>query len=98
MLFSPLVFSVKAVLPVAIRCVHGRLILSDCKRNTLRYHFMAVNLKFINPGILNIIVGKLSHWLQLALGNSAKDVDYILIDRASNRYKVCKVTSLRVFS
>lgn len=31
--------------------------------------------------------GKLSHWLQLALGNSAKDVEYLLIDRASNRYK-----------
>ena len=36
----------------------------------------------------NIIVGKLSHWLQTALGNSAKDVHYLLIDRASNRYKV----------
>nr|XP_058951821.1 tRNA:m(4)X modification enzyme TRM13 homolog [Pocillopora verrucosa] len=31
--------------------------------------------------------GKLSHWLQLAVGNGAKDVDYLLIDRASNRYK-----------
>ena len=45
MLFSPLVFSVEAVLPVAIRRVHGSLIVSDCKRNTLRYHCMAVNLK-----------------------------------------------------
>ncbi|KAJ7390527.1 hypothetical protein OS493_024562 [Desmophyllum pertusum] len=31
--------------------------------------------------------GKLSHWLQMALGNCAKDVDYLLIDRANNRYK-----------
>ncbi|PFX22756.1 tRNA:m(4)X modification enzyme TRM13-like [Stylophora pistillata] len=31
--------------------------------------------------------GKLSHWLQLAVGSAAKDVDYLLIDRASNRYK-----------
>ena len=39
--------------------------------------------------LLNI-VGKLSHWLQSVLGNSTKNVDYVLIDRASNRYKVIK--------
>lgn len=32
--------------------------------------------------------GKLSHWLQMAVGNSAENVDYVLIDRANNRYKV----------
>lgn len=31
--------------------------------------------------------GKLSHWLQMAVGNSAENVDYVLIDRANNRYK-----------
>ncbi|XP_078377457.1 tRNA:m(4)X modification enzyme TRM13 homolog isoform X2 [Oculina patagonica] len=31
--------------------------------------------------------GKLSHWLQMALGNCVKDVNYLLIDRANNRYK-----------
>ena len=35
-----------------------------------------------------LFVGKLSHWLQLAVGNNAKDVNYILIDRANIRYKV----------
>lgn len=50
---------------------------------------MAVTCNILNyKCTLNITVGKLSHWLQLALGNSAKDVDYLLIDRASNRYKV----------
>ena len=32
--------------------------------------------------------GKLSHWLQKALGNATENVDFVLIDRASNRYKV----------
>lgn len=32
--------------------------------------------------------GKLSHWLQLAVGNNATDVNYLLIDRANIRYKV----------
>ncbi|CAH3023472.1 unnamed protein product, partial [Porites evermanni] len=31
--------------------------------------------------------GKLSHWLQLAVGNNTTDVNYLLIDRANIRYK-----------
>ena len=38
--------------------------------------------------LLISVPGKLSHWLQMAVGNSAEDVEYLLIDRANNRYKV----------
>ena len=49
-------------------------------------------LYFINivkiTQLLVSVAGKLSHWLQMAVGNTADDVDYLLIDRANNRYKV----------
>ena len=43
-----------------------------------------------------MFVGKLSHWLQLAVGNNATDVNYLLIDRANIRYKVSEYQFLFV--
>ena len=96
-LFKLRCFSVEAVLPVATRLVFRvvKLLVTE-KEAHWGVTVWQLIYKIINPCILNIIVGKLSHWLQVALGNSAKDVDYLLIDRASNRYKVCGVTSLCV--
>lgn len=49
-----------------------------------KMHLLKSNTVFMEFGAGR---GKLSHWLKMAVGNSAQKVDYILIDRANNRYK-----------
>jgi len=49
-----------------------------------KLHLLEPNTVFMEFGAGR---GKLSHWLQMAVGNTADDVDYLLIDRANNRYK-----------